>query len=116
MKTVFDNLVDNSVKYSTDTQEFDVRLSCNSHRLIIDFSDKGIGIPPTERKKIFRKFYRINNKEIPNVKGTGLGLYQVRQIIKLHKGKIYLVNEGVSKGSFFRIELPVYSGNDHIKT
>ena len=110
LKIVFDNLVDNAVKYSIDAPEVKVRLSCNSHKLIIDFSDKGIGIPQGERKKIFRKFYRINNKDIPNVKGTGLGLYQVRQIIKLHKGKIYLADEGISRGSVFRIELPIFNG------
>lgn len=116
LKTVFDNLVDNSVKYSIDIPEFEVKLSGNSRKVFIDFSDKGVGVPQKERKKVFRKFYRINNKDIPNVKGTGLGLYQVRQIIKLHKGKIYLVDEGVSKGSTFRIELPVYYKDDHIKT
>ncbi len=110
LKIVFDNLVDNAVKYSLDVPDVKVRLSCNSHKLFIDFSDKGIGIPQSERKKIFRKFYRINNKDIPNVKGTGLGLYHVRQIIKLHKGKIYLANEGISRGSDFRIELPVFTG------
>jgi len=109
LKIVFDNLVDNSIKYSVDLPDIKVRLSCNSHKLIIDYADNGIGIPTKEKKKIFRKFYRINNKEIPNVKGTGLGLYQVRQIIKLHKGKIYLANEGISPGSVFRIELPVFS-------
>ncbi len=107
LKIVFDNLVDNSIKYSTAQPDIKVRLSCNSRKLVIEYADNGIGIPTKEKKKIFRKFYRINNKDIPNVKGTGLGLYQVRQIIKLHKGKIYLANEGISQGSVFRIELPV---------
>ena len=109
LKIVFDNLVDNAVKYSTNVPDIKVRLICAPNKLIIDFSDKGIGIPPKERKKIFRKFYRINNKDNPNVKGTGLGLYHVRQIIKLHKGKIYLVNEGITRGSVFRIELPLFT-------
>jgi two-component system phosphate regulon sensor histidine kinase PhoR len=109
LKIVFDNLVDNAVKYSTNVPDIKVRLICTPNKLIIDFSDKGIGIPPKERKKIFRKFYRINNKDNPNVKGTGLGLYHVRQIIKLHKGKIYLANESITRGSVFRIELPRYT-------
>lgn len=109
LKIVFDNLVDNAVKYSTNLPDIKVRLICTPNKLIIDFSDKGIGIPPKERKKIFRKFYRINNKDNPNVKGTGLGLYHVRQIIKLHKGKIYLANESITRGSVFRIELPRYT-------
>ncbi len=109
LKIVFDNLVDNAVKYSANVPDIKVRIICAPNKLIIDFSDKGIGIPPKERKKIFRKFYRINNKDNPNVKGTGLGLYHVRQIIKLHKGKIYLVNEGITRGSVFRIELPLFT-------
>ncbi len=110
LKIVFDNLVDNSVKYSTTGVKINVKLNCNSHRVIIDFADNGIGIPPKERKKIFRKFYRIDNKNIPNVKGTGLGLYQVKQIIKLHKGKIYTISSEEAGGTVLRIELPVYKG------
>ena len=62
-------------------------LNCNSKKFSILFSDLGIGINAKEQKKIFNKFYRIYNKEIPNVKGTGLGLYRVREIIKAHKEK-----------------------------
>jgi len=112
LKIVFDNLADNAVKYSPDDIDINVKLSCTSNKLTIDFSDKGIGIPLTEKNKIFRKFYRIKNKEIPNVKGTGLGLYQVKQIIKLHGGKISLISNIAARGASFRIELPVYTGSD----
>ena len=108
LKIVFDNLTDNSVKYSTGEVIIDVKLSCNSNKFIIEFADNGIGIPVTEQKKIFNKFYRIYNKGIPNVKGTGLGLYRVMEIIKTHGGKIEVFGEGENKGSTFRIELPVY--------
>ncbi len=108
MKIVFDNLVDNALKYSAGEIDINVKLSCASDKLLIDFSDSGIGIPLIERKKIFRKFYRINNRNIPNVKGTGLGLYQVKQIIKLHGGKINLIHDSETRGAAFRIELPVY--------
>lgn len=109
MKIVFDNLADNAVKYSIEDININVKFSCNSKKIIIDFSDNGIGISSGERKKIFRKFYRIYSKDIPNVKGTGLGLYQVKQIIKLHGGKISLITNGDTRGSAFRIELPVYN-------
>lgn len=111
LRIVFDNLADNAVKYSEAAVNIKVRLNCDSGRFIVDFADNGIGIPVKEKKKIFRKFYRIDNKNIPNVKGTGLGLYQVRQIIKLHKGRINLVSSGSGKGSTFRIEIPVYKGS-----
>ena len=108
LKIVFDNLTDNALKYSTTTYLIDVRLNCNSNKFILEFADKGIGIPVKEQKKIFNKFYRIYNKGIPNVKGTGLGLYRVMEIIKAHGGKIAVFSEGENKGSTFRIELPVY--------
>lgn len=108
LKVVFDNLVDNAVKYSTKTTKIDVSINCNSKKVLIDFTDNGIGITSKEQKKIFNKFYRIYNKEIPNVKGTGLGLYRVREIIKAHGGKISVSSEGENKGSTFKIELPAH--------
>ncbi|NWF49756.1 MAG: HAMP domain-containing histidine kinase [Ignavibacteriaceae bacterium] len=108
LKIVFDNLVDNAVKYSTKTAKIIVSVNCSPTKLLIQFTDNGIGINSKEQKKIFNKFYRIYNREIPNVKGTGLGLYRVREIIKAHAGKITVSSEGEGKGSTFKIELPVY--------
>ena len=110
LKIVFDNLTDNAVKYSVGNLLIEVNVSRNSNKLLIDFADNGIGINPKEKKKIFRQFYRIDNKEIPNVKGTGLGLYQVKQIIKNHNGKISVLSKEEKPGAVFRIELPVYKG------
>lgn len=108
IKTVFDNLVDNSIKYSVLPLEIWIKFKRNSKKIEIEFSDNGIGIPHEEIKKIFQKFHRIYDKDIPNVKGTGLGLYVVKEIIKNHKGKIFAASEGKGKGSKFKIELPVY--------
>jgi signal transduction histidine kinase len=109
LKVVFDNLVDNAVKYSTKQAKIVVSLICNSKKVTIIFSDLGIGVAAKEQKKIFNKFYRIYNKEIPNVKGTGLGLYRVKEIIKAHDGKITVLSEGEGKGTTFKLELPAYS-------
>jgi signal transduction histidine kinase len=114
LRIVFDNLVDNAIKYSIRRPKVDVQLNCNSSKLIIEFTDNAIGIANDEQKKIFNKFYRIYNKEIPNVKGTGLGLYRVREIIKSHHGKISVSSKGVDKGTIFIIELPVYKGEKNI--
>ena len=81
--------------------------------LKIEFADNGIGISPKEQKKIFNKFYRIYGKDIPSVKGTGLGLYRVRELIKTHRGKITVSSEGEGKGTTFRIELPIYQGENN---
>lgn len=109
MKVVFDNLVDNAVKYSVQQVQIIVSLNCNSKKFTIQFTDFGIGIAAKEQKKIFNKFYRIYNKEIPNVKGTGLGLYRVKEIIKAHDGKITVLSEDEGKGTTFKLELPAYS-------
>ena len=108
IKTVFDNLVDNSIKYSIAPLEIMIKFKRNTKKAEIEFSDNGIGIPNEEIKKIFQKFHRIYDKDIPNVKGTGLGLYVVREIIKNHKGKVFAFSEGKGKGSKFKIELPIY--------
>ena len=109
IKTVFDNLVDNSIKYSIAPLEIMIKFKRNTKKAEIEFSDNGIGIPNEEIKKIFQKFHRIYDKDIPNVKGTGLGLYVVREIIKNHKGKVFAFSEGKGKGSRFKIELPIYT-------
>jgi two-component system phosphate regulon sensor histidine kinase PhoR len=108
LKIVIDNLVDNAVKYSTQQAKIATSVICNSKKVTILFTDLGIGIVANEQKKIFNKFYRIYNKEIPNVKGTGLGLYRVREIVKAHGGKITVSSEGEGKGTTFRIEMPAY--------
>ena len=108
LKIVFDNLVDNAVKYSIKEPMINVNLRCSPSWLILEFADNAIGIASKEQKKIFNKFYRIYNKDIPNVKGTGLGLYRVKEIIKSHHGKISVYSEGEGKGTTFKIELPVY--------
>jgi signal transduction histidine kinase len=108
IQIVFDNLTDNAIKYSSNSVEIEVNLSANPKNIIIEFSDIGIGIASRDQKKIFNKFQRLENRLMPSVKGTGLGLYRVRQIIKYHKGKISVFSEGENKGTSFRIELPVY--------
>jgi signal transduction histidine kinase len=108
LKTVFDNLIDNAIKYSLQPVTINVKISCNTQKVVIEFTDNGIGIPPKELKKIFNKFHRVYHQNIPSVKGTGLGLYQVKEIIKNHGGKIYVFSEGEGKGTTFKIELPIY--------
>ncbi len=108
MKIVFNNLIENAIKYSIEPVKININLSRISKKIYIRLSDKGIGINPDELKKVFNKFYRIYDINIPTVKGTGLGLYWVKEIIKTHGGKITALSEGKNKGSTFRIELPVF--------
>lgn len=107
LKIVLSNLLDNSIKYSLDTPEIKVVLNKGDKHFYINFTDNGVGIAPGNQKKIFNKFQRIYNPESPNVKGTGLGLYWVKQIINIHGGKI-TVESTAKQGATFRIALPIY--------
>lgn len=108
IKIVINNLIDNAIKYSINTPKINLKIKCGIKKIIIEFKDSGIGIPLEEQKKVFNKFHRIYNHEIPNVKGTGLGLYWAREIIKSHGGSISVSSEGKNKGTTFKIELPIY--------
>lgn len=107
-KIIMNNLIDNSIKYSYNGFQLRIGMQCSEQYFILEIADNGIGIPQKERKRVFRKFYRVYGHEIPNVKGTGLGLYIVREIIKYHAGKISVESEGRNKGTTIRIELPIY--------
>lgn len=109
IRIVVNNLIDNAIKYSPDQLSIKITLSCTRGNFMFELSDKGIGISDNEQKNIFNKFYRIYNREIPNVKGTGLGLYQVREIIKSHGGKILVSSLGINEGTTFKFEIPIYN-------
>ncbi|MFA7227817.1 MAG: HAMP domain-containing sensor histidine kinase, partial [Melioribacteraceae bacterium] len=111
MQIVFDNLTDNAMKYSIEPPDITVKLERGKKHLLIEFTDKGVGIRQKNQKYIFNKFQRIDNKNIPNVKGTGLGLYWVKGIIKFHGGRISVVSEGLNKGTTFKIEMPIYQSS-----
>jgi signal transduction histidine kinase len=106
-RILIDNLMDNAVKYSRDQVRINVDMHRTPKKFIIEFSDNGIGIPPKYLKKIFSKFHRVYRRDVPNVKGTGLGLHWVKEIVKYHGGKVKAFNH--ENGAAFRIELPVYS-------
>ena len=108
MEIIFNNLIDNAIKYTVESFKMDIHIKCNSTRVSLDFIDKGIGIDYKNQRNIFHKFFRISDENIPNIKGTGLGLYIVKEIVKAHKGKISVFSKGVNLGSTFRIDLPVH--------
>ncbi|MBN2102629.1 HAMP domain-containing histidine kinase [bacterium] len=111
LKIVLDNLIDNSIKYSPDSVHISIRLHCGLRTFSLDYKDQGIGICASDQKKVFDKFYRTHDPHSPNVKGTGLGLYWTREIIRYHGGRISVHSKGRNKGTSFHIELPIYQAS-----
>ena len=94
------NLVTNGFIYNKSKEKLvTVQLETIGKNLVLDIGDNGIGLDKTELKKIFKKFYQVGK----STKGSGLGLYIVHSIAKLHKGEITAHSDGVGKGTIFRI-------------
>ncbi len=101
------NLIDNAVKYSKDSKYIEIKTSKKGDNVIVEITDKGIGITKTDQKLIFDQFFRVSKGDnVHDVKGTGLGLTIVKNIIDAHNGKIE-VESKLGEGSTFRILLPI---------
>jgi len=110
IRTAFGNLLDNAILYSKNEPAISIRTKLRQNKMIeVRIRDRGVGIASNELKRIFRRFYRVQNAETQETKGTGLGLYIVRSIIKKHGGKILAKSKGEGKGTTFIVQLPVVS-------
>lgn len=107
--TAFTNLLDNAVKYSGDEEPritIRTRHSPLNRWITIMFRDKGIGIPASDLKRVFKRFYRVPAQGVKESRGTGLGLFIVKSIIEKHGGKIRAESKGEGGGSTFLVQLP----------
>jgi signal transduction histidine kinase len=109
---ILNNLIENSIKFSTGRAEIRIQYEVKGNNFILYFSDRGIGIPKKDRTKAFEKFSRLSPKGLPEVKGTGLGLYYVRKIIRHFNGTISIIDSKVGSGCNFKIRLPIAGKND----
>jgi signal transduction histidine kinase len=106
METVLRNLFENAVLYSPASPEIRVSLRKSGRLCHLIFQDQGKGIEASDLKRVFRMFYRVRRPG-ESIRGTGLGLYIVRSVVREHGGKIRVSSEGAGKGCRFTIILPL---------
>ncbi len=101
------NLFTNALKYN-DAMVPRIEISFHEQpkKIAVHFKDNGIGIAKPELKKIFKKFYQVGRSDDMSAKGSGLGLYLVDHIAKIHKGKIVAQSDGLGKGAVFSLIFP----------
>ncbi len=102
------NLIDNAMKYSPDRKQLSIRVWKHNNEVAIDVADQGIGIPESEQRRIFEKFYRVNTGLVHDTKGSGLGLTLTNHVVEAHGGRI-AVDSMPGSGSRFTIFLPISS-------
>ena len=114
LRTVFVNLLDNAVKYSGDARRITIRTkrSVLNSKVDVFVRDNGIGIPTSELKRVFKRFYRVSDEAAKGAKGTGLGLAIVRSIVAKHGGHIRADSKGSMRGSTFVVQLPLIKEAD----
>lgn len=106
IKRIFINIISNAIKFTPAGGKITVRSRETSEQKVqIDISDTGCGIPEEAKDAIFEEFYRVDNSINQEVKGTGLGLALVKNIIEAHKGKIWVTSKS-GAGSIFSFTLP----------
>jgi signal transduction histidine kinase len=107
MRMVFNNLIGNALRYSPVGSPLTIRMHKKKKYCEIEFIDRGMGLDKKDLKKIFRKFYRVTDKDSQNIEGAGLGLFISKEIVLSHKGQMRVFSEGRGKGSVFTVALPL---------
>jgi PAS domain S-box-containing protein len=105
LRQVLSNLIDNAIKYSPDGGTVTIALAARDHHIQFAVTDRGLGIPPAEQRRIFEKFYRLDPDMTRGIGGTGLGLYICRELVRRVNGRIWVESEG-GRGSTFFVEVP----------
>ena len=114
IQQVLYNLLDNAYKYSGKSKEINVSLMRNKNEVEISVKDFGIGIHSRDQKKIFDRYYRSKGDKLHSIKGSGIGLAIVRQVVKAHNGRLE-INSQLDKGSTFKVFLLIAKSKENEK-
>ena len=106
LSNIIANLIDNAIKYTSESPEIRISTKNEHGNFILSISDNGIGISSENQKHVFKKLFRVPTGNIHDVKGFGLGLFYVKTMIEAHGGNIQLKSE-LNKGTTFIIKLPI---------
>lgn len=101
--SIITNLLENATKYSDPGEVIDIKLTEEGDKIVLTVADQGIGVPVADRTEIFKRFYRVEEEAVRKSKGTGLGLFIVKELVELHKGMIS-VSSNSPKGSIFEAQ------------
>ncbi len=104
--SIVTNLIENAIKYTENGDAVIIRLREEANKVRLSIIDTGVGVAEHEKQNIFQKFYRVGDEEVRKTKGTGLGLFIVKQLVERHKGTIG-VGDNQPKGSIFTVVFPV---------
>jgi signal transduction histidine kinase len=113
LRQIIDNLVDNAYNYTPAEGEIRIVLHASNGSVQVDVKDSGIGIPLEQQDRVFERFYRGEDPMVLATPGTGLGLPIVKQLVEMHRGKIWMSSKGVpGEGSTFSFTLPAYRSEE----
>ncbi len=103
---ILENILNNAIKYSEPDNNVEIACYKKDKKVIFSVKDNGIGIPISQQKRIFQKFFRADNAVLKDSVGSGLGLYVAKNIIDAHHGNIWFESQG-KKGTIFYVSLPL---------
>jgi len=105
LENAINNLLDNAKKYSEGKPVIRLTAVTKGNQMYVEVKDNGIGIAENELKNVFKKYHRIISSDLHKVRGYGLGLSYVKQVIRLHKGKVFLKSK-INEGTVVTIKVP----------